>query len=59
MAALMTIDYLAERAKRGSRKRFEAVLSKVRDVKPEEFDQLPSKRLERTARKHGHSVTKR
>ena len=30
MAALMTIDYLAERGARGSRKKFDAVLTRVR-----------------------------
>jgi hypothetical protein len=40
LSALMTEDYLAERAARGSRERFEAVLSKVPDVEPEERDRL-------------------
>ncbi len=40
IAALLTDDYLKERAKRGSRSRFEEVLSKVRDVKPQEADEL-------------------
>lgn len=30
MAALMTVEYLAERGARGSRKKFDAVLGKVR-----------------------------
>jgi hypothetical protein len=34
--ALMTVEYLEERAKRGSRQDFEAVLGKVPDVKPAE-----------------------
>jgi len=41
MSALMTEEYLAARAKRASRSRFEAVLAKVPDVEPEEFDRLP------------------
>jgi predicted transcriptional regulator len=41
MSALMTEEYLAVRAKRASRSRFEAVLAKVPDVEPEEFDRLP------------------
>ena len=41
MSALMTESYLAERAKRGSREKFERVLAKVRNVEPEEFDKLP------------------
>ncbi|HEY3306029.1 MAG TPA: toxin-antitoxin system HicB family antitoxin [Candidatus Binatia bacterium] len=53
MSALMTVEYLQERAKRGSRKRFEAVLSKVPDREPEEFDRLPKKGRERTAKKRG------
>jgi hypothetical protein len=40
LSALMTEDYLAERAARGSRERFEAVLRKVPDVEPEERDRL-------------------
>jgi hypothetical protein len=39
IAALMTVEYL-QRAKRGSREKFEAVLAKVPDVEPEEFDRL-------------------
>jgi hypothetical protein len=40
MAALMTAEYLAERAKRESRDKFEAALAQVPDVEPEDFDQL-------------------
>jgi hypothetical protein len=40
MAALMTVEYLQTRAKRGSRDKFEAVLAKVPDVEPEEHDRL-------------------
>jgi hypothetical protein len=36
----MTVEYLQERAKRGSREKFEAVLAKVPDVEPEEYDRL-------------------
>jgi hypothetical protein len=43
LAALMTEDYLG-RAKRGSRKAYETVLSRVRDVPPEERDKLSNKR---------------
>jgi len=38
MSALLTVDYLKERSKRGSRQKFEAVLATVPDVEPEEFD---------------------
>ena len=48
VAALHTLDYLRERAKRGSRKAFEAVLAKVPDVEPPDFDQLPNQRLQPT-----------
>jgi hypothetical protein len=41
MAAWMTIEYLKERAARGSRQRFEQALSEVPDVEPEEVDRLP------------------
>ncbi len=44
LAALLTEEYLAERARRGSRKKFEAALRTVPDVEPEGFDRLPAKR---------------
>ena len=40
VAALQAIDYLEERAKRGSREKMLAVLAKAPDVEPEEFDKL-------------------
>jgi predicted transcriptional regulator len=40
MAALMTVDYLEERARRGSRKHFLAVLAKVPDADPDPDDRL-------------------
>ncbi|NIR49348.1 toxin-antitoxin system HicB family antitoxin [candidate division KSB1 bacterium] len=40
IAAFLTEEYLEERAKRGSREKFERVLSKVPDVQPEEYDRL-------------------
>ena len=42
MSALMTVDYLEERAARGSRERFEAVLAKVPAAEPEDYDRLPA-----------------
>ncbi len=48
MATLMTVEYLQERAKRGTRKKFEAVLAKVPNREPEAFDRLSNKRIERT-----------
>lgn len=40
VATLATADYLAERAKRGSREKLLAVLAKAPDVEPEEQDRL-------------------
>lgn len=40
MAALLTVDYLQERAKRGSRDKFSAVLAKVPSVAPDPGDEL-------------------
>ena len=59
MATLMTVEYLQERAKRGSRKKFEAVLAKISNRQPEVFDRLPNERLERTSRKSRRSAVKR
>lgn len=39
MAALKTVDYLADRARRGERERFLAVLAKVPDIPPEPGDE--------------------
>jgi len=38
MAALMTEDYLGERARRGSRAKYEAALAQVPDAEPAEYD---------------------
>lgn len=40
LAALMTVDYLEERAKRGTRQRFEAALKRLPDVDPADDDKL-------------------
>lgn len=40
ISALMTEDYLAERAKRGSKEKFDAVMAKIADVEPLEYDKL-------------------
>ena len=40
MSALMTSDYLEERAKRGSREKFEHAMAKVRDIEPDKKDAL-------------------
>jgi hypothetical protein len=40
MSALMTSDYLEERAKRGSRDKFEHAMAKVKDIDPDKKDAL-------------------
>ena len=40
ISALMTEDYLAQRAAKGSRERFQAALSRVPDVEADEHDKL-------------------
>ena len=40
ISALITGEYLEERAKRGSRKKFEKAMAKVADVEPEEYDKI-------------------
>jgi len=40
MAALMTADYLQTRAQRGERTKYDAALSQVPDIEPEEHDRL-------------------
>jgi hypothetical protein len=39
LSALMMESYLSERAKRGSRAKYEAILAKVPDVEPLDFGQ--------------------
>lgn len=41
LSALMTEEYLEERARRGSREKFEQAMQKVAKVEPEEYDRLP------------------
>jgi hypothetical protein len=41
-AALLTVDYLQERGRRGSAALFDRVLSRVRDVPPVPGDELPT-----------------
>jgi hypothetical protein len=50
LATLLTVEYLQERAKRGARKKFEAVLPRCRK-RPEAVDQLINKRYSRKARR--------
>lgn len=40
MSALMTVEYLEERARRGHREKFDAILEKVPEARPEEYDRL-------------------
>lgn len=40
MSALLADEYLEKRAKRGSRRKFERALAKVRDTEPMEGDRL-------------------
>lgn len=40
LSALLTEEYLQERAKRGSREAYLAALAEVPDTEPEEFDRL-------------------
>ena len=48
MSALLTEEYLAARAKRASRRKFAAALSKVADVEPEERDRIPARKVAHT-----------
>jgi hypothetical protein len=40
MSALMTEEYLSERARRASRKKFDAALAQVPDAEPAESDRI-------------------
>ncbi len=53
LAALLSPKYLEARAKRASRRKFEAALKTVPDVEPPEFDRLPKQALHRTAAQRG------
>jgi hypothetical protein len=41
VSALMTEDYLRERAERGDKNKFLAAMAKVPDIEPDEEDRLP------------------
>jgi len=49
MSALMTAEYLHERAVRGSRAKFERALRKIPSKEPEAYDRLSNQALHRTA----------
>ena len=53
LAALLTEEYLQERAKRGSRRKLREVLTKVPDVEPEAYDRLPAELAPRRRRRAG------
>lgn len=40
MSALLTVDYLKERAEKANKKKFINVMDQVPDVEPEEYDKL-------------------
>ena len=40
LSALLTEEYLADRAKRGRKKKFDKAMAKVRDVKPDSMDAI-------------------
>ncbi len=42
LSALMTENYLSDRARRGDRAKYEAILAKVSDVEPEPHDKIPT-----------------
>jgi len=42
LSALLTEEYLAQRAKRGNRTSYLAALAEVPDTEPEEYDHLPT-----------------
>jgi predicted transcriptional regulator len=52
MSALMTVDYLEERAARGDRGKFARAMGKVGDVEPDEGDRpvTPNQRVQRPAK---------
>lgn len=59
LSALLTSEYLDERARRGSRRAYEAVLRKVRSVAPEKGDELPNALQRTSARRRAGSRARR
>ena len=53
MAALLTEEYLSERGKRGSRRKFVAALAKVPSVEPRETDRILPRTTRATPKKAG------
>jgi hypothetical protein len=58
LAALLAADYLEERARRGSRRRYDSVLRKVQDAPPVAGDELP-KRMQQTRSARSPKRTRR
>ncbi|SMO46875.1 YlcI/YnfO family protein [Gracilimonas mengyeensis] len=40
MSALLTVDYLKDRAEKASRQQFDEIMNQVPDVEPEDYDKL-------------------
>jgi post-segregation antitoxin (ccd killing protein) len=53
LAALMTEQYLSDRAKRASRRKFDATLAKIPDAPPAAGDEVPPGYSKRPRRKAG------
>ena len=53
LAAIMTEQYLADRGKRATRRKFDAALAKVPDVAPVAGDELPPAYAKRTKKRAG------
>lgn len=51
VSALATEEYLSERAARGTRRKFAAVLKKIRSTEPNAMDRLANPRSQRTGRR--------
>jgi hypothetical protein len=51
VTALMTVEYLQERAERGSRRKYEAALARVPDREPDDLDKLPDGALKRSGKR--------
>ena len=51
LAALMTEEYLAERAKQASKAKFNAALSRIPKAKPIEGDELPAAYVRRAKKR--------
>lgn len=57
MSAQLAEEYIAERAKRASRRKFDATLARVPDVEPAEADRIPES-LRRVRRKKGRASSR-